>query len=59
LVVAAQSEFDSYAKAFDSHNRHGADEGAYGYVYKRVGTTIFRDDRIDHNKGEYKNSEAV
>ena len=59
LVIAADCEFDGNAKAFDRHDRHGANKGAYGNVYKRVGTTVFRDNRIDHDEGEYEDREAV
>ena len=59
LILAAQSEFDRNAKAFDSHDGDGTNYRTDGDVGDRAGTTIAGSDSVDHDKGEDEDGEAV
>jgi len=59
LILAAQSEFDRDAKAFDSHYGDGTNYGTDGNIDDRIGAAIARDDSVNHDEGENKDTEAV
>ncbi len=59
LVIACEGELDGYAKAFDSHDADGADEGADGDVNDWVRASVPWDDDIDHDEREYKHGKAI
>ncbi len=59
MIIAAECEFDSNAKAFDGHYGDGANEGTDGYVDRGIGATIYGDDDVYHNEGDDEDSENV
>lgn len=48
LVVTSQGQLERNAKAFDCHDRHGANNRAYRDVDQRDFGAIQRSDVVDH-----------
>jgi hypothetical protein len=59
LVITSKCQFDSNTETFDSHNGNRADQRANRDIHNGIFTSVFWHDRVDHEKGEDDNTEAV
>lgn len=59
LVVACESKFDSDTESLDRHDRYRTNERANGDVHGRVCFAITRDYGVNHDQGEYQDSETI
>ena len=59
LVVPSKCEFDRDPKAFDRHNRHGANQRTDRDINDRVCASVARDDSENHENAEHSDGEAI
>ena len=59
LIVPPKRKFNCHTEALDRHDRYGANQGTYGYIDKRVGSSVTRGNAKYHDNREDEDGETI